>query len=324
VTTPAVGYLDAYGLEVVSDITLPGMGTDAPGRAHLLTLCAAPARELPSLLDAPRYLRNLQAYDGAAFAMLESSEGDVLFAYGRHALFHLSADLTALRYAVSAPEDRAWQRVLLDTVLWTVSLLRGFELLHASAVRTRHGLVALVARTGGGKSSLAAELLRRGATLFADDIVALDESGGEIVAHPGPPLMNLPRTVSPAELGASVLAEFGDERWVALDHGTATTPISSTPATGTAAATSIASPVAAVVLIDRAGGETARCVPVAATSLTLLAHAVTLPHLTDRARRRFDIFGSLSASTRVLSLHADPAVPPAALADLVERGLGAL
>ena len=102
--------------------------------------------------------------------------------------------------------------------LWTVSLLRGFELLHASAVTTDHGLIALVARTGGGKSSLAAEFLRRGAALFSDDIVALDDAGGEVIAHPGPPLMNLPRVLPPAQVGGTVVAEFGDERWVALDR----------------------------------------------------------------------------------------------------------
>ena len=305
-----MGYLDAYGLEVTTDITLPGLRTDAPARTGragarpYLTLRAAPAAELPSPWDEPRYLRNLQSYDGAAFAMLESPDGDVLFVYGRTTLFHLSADLTTLRYAVGAPDDPAWQRVLLDTVLWTVSLLRGFELLHAGAVRTGHGLIALVARTGGGKSTLAAEFLSRGATLFADDIVALENSGDEVIAHPGPPLMNLPRVLAPAPVSATVIADFGDERWVAIDR------------TG-----AIASPLAAVVLIDRAPGETARCVPIDATSLTLLPHAVSLPHLADRARRRFDIFGSVSASVPVLSLHADPTVPPSALADLIERGL---
>jgi hypothetical protein len=309
VTGHAVGYLDAYGLEVATDIVLPGSRPHPPGRAHVLTLRAAPPAELPSLLDEPYYLRNLQAYDGAAFAMLQSTDGDVLFAYGRAALIHLSADLSTLRYAVGAPEDRAWQRVLLDTVLWTVSLLRGLELLHASAVTTAHGLIALVARTGGGKSSLAAEFMSRGATLFADDIVALAESGGEVIAQPGPPLMNLPRVLAPAQVGGRVVADFGDERWVALDD---------------AGAPARASPLAAVVLLDRAPGETARCATVDATSLTLLPHAVSLPHLADRARRRFDIFGSVSASTPVLSLHADPAVPPSELADLVERRLAAL
>ena len=272
-----------------------------------MTLRAAPAAELPSLLDEPRYLRNLQAYDGAAFAMVEGPGGDVLFAYGRSALFHLSDDLTVLRHAVGAPDDPAWQRVLLDTVLWTVSLLRGFELLHASAVTNDHGLIALVARTGGGKTSLAAELQSRGATLFSDDIVALENTGGEVIAYPGPPLMNLPRALAPAQVGGTVVADFGEERWVELDRG----PVA-------------AAPLAAVVLVNRVPGETAHCSITDATSLTLLPHAVSLPHLADRARRRFDIFGSVVANAPVLSLHADPAVPPSELADLIDRRLVAL
>jgi hypothetical protein len=300
-----VAYLDAYGLGIETDLSLPGTQPAGPAeRPHAIVLRAAPAAELPSLLDEPRYLRNLQAYDGAAFAMLESPEGDVLFAYGRTGLFHLSADLTTLRCAVGAQDGAAWQRVLLDTVLWTVSLLRGFELLHASAVRGDHGLIALVARTGGGKTSLAAEFLRRGATLFSDDVVALDEAGGEVIAHPGPPLMNLPRGLAPAQVGGTVVADFGDERWVALDR-----------------ATVVPTPLAAVVLVDRVAGETARCTPTGATTLTLLPHAVSLPHLADRARRRFDIFGSVIATVPVLSLHADPAVPPAELANLIEHQL---
>jgi hypothetical protein len=303
-----VAYLDAYGLGVETDISLPGTQPVGPAdHPHAVTLHAAAAPELPSLLDSPRYLRNLQTYDGAAFAMLESLDGDLLFAYGRKALFHLSADHSTLRYAVGGEAGRAWQRVLLDTVLWTVSLLHGFELLHASAVTTDHGLIALVARTGGGKSSLAAEFLRRGAALFSDDIVALDHAGGEVIAHPGPPLMNLPRVLPPAQVGGTVVAEFGEERWVALDRARAAP-----------------SPLAAVVLLNRVAGETARCSRTAATSLTLLPHGVSLPHLADRARRHFDIFGSVIATATILSLHADPSVPPSELVDLINHSLDAL
>ena len=307
-TDRGVAYLNAYGLGVETDISLPGtQPVCPPDHPHRVTLHSAAAPELPSLLETPRYLRNLQTYDGAGFAMLESLDGDLLFAYGRKALFHLSADYATLRSAVGAEAGRAWQRVLLDTVLWTVSLLRGFELLHASAVTTDHGLIALVARTGGGKSSLAAEFLRRGAALFSDDIVALDDPGGEVIAHPGPPLMNLPRVLAPAQVGGTVVAEFGDERWVALDR------------TGTAP-----SALAAVVLVNRVAGEAAQCSLTAATTLTLLPHGVSLPHLADRARRHFDIFGSMIATTPILSLHADPSVPPSELADLINRSLDAL
>lgn len=149
--------------------------------------------------------------------MLEGPEGDILFDYGRRALFHLSADHRVLRCAPAGGTGCAWQRVLLDTILWTVSLLRGFELLHASAVETPAGIVAFVAVSGGGKTSLAAECLRRGAALFCDDILALDDPDGQVVGHPGPPLMNLPLPLTVESLRqAEVIDYFGDEKWVKL------------------------------------------------------------------------------------------------------------
>ena len=81
---------------------------------------------------------------------------------GTARIFHLSTDGRVLRCAPTDRDDPIWQRVLLDTVLWTVSLLRGYEQLHASAVRTADGVIAFTAGSGGGKTSLAAEFLRRG------------------------------------------------------------------------------------------------------------------------------------------------------------------
>lgn len=298
-----MGYLDAYGLGVETEIKLPGaQASPLRRRNHAVRLVRAAAEELPSLLAQPRFLRNLQVYDGAPYAMLEAVEGDVLFAYGRTAVAHLSADRGVLRCAAGAERDPASKRVLLDTILWTVSLLHGFELLHASAICGEHGLIALVARMGGGKSTLAAEFVRRGAALFSDDIVALDDGDGRVVAYPGPPLMNLPSPLTPEGLGGGrILAEFGDERWVQLDQEDMAPQA-----------------LAAVVILHRGAPEHPRCERIQATSLTLLPHGVSLPHLGDRARRRFDIFGGVVAHAPVFSLHADPALPPSDLADLVE------
>jgi hypothetical protein len=256
---------------------------------------------LPGIDGEPRYLRNLQSYDGGAFAMLEGVAGDVLFLYGRNAAFHLSSDLMVLRCAAPAEGDRAWQRVLMDTILWTVGLLRGYELLHASAVETVGGLVAFVSGMGGGKTSLAVEWIKRGAALFADDIVALDDRSGALLAYPGPRLMNVPASQNGALREAVTLARFGDERWVQL--GVA----SREPAQ-----------LAAIVIVHRAPGEVARCDPISASSLDLLPYAVSLPHMEDRLRRRFELFSAAAATTPILRLGADPAVTPAELADLVE------
>src|SRR5512146_2521774 len=55
----------------------------------------------------------------------------------------------------------------------------GCEVLHASAVRTKRGIVALCARSETGKSTMASALSARGHPLWADDAVALDSAEHE-------------------------------------------------------------------------------------------------------------------------------------------------
>jgi hypothetical protein len=294
--------LSAFGLEIDADFPLPGA---RPGGAEGdLSLRLAPQDEFVPLIGEARLLRLLASFDDCAYAMLEAPAGDVLICYGHRALLHLSADRRLLRCAPTVQDDPHWQRVLLDTVLWSVSLLRGFELLHASAVETPAGIVAFVAASGGGKSSLAAEYLRRGASFFSDDIVALDDPDGRVVGFPGPPVINLPRQFAPADVAARPIADFGDERWVEVE------PVS--PG---------ARPLAAVVIVDRARGHEAACARVEATTLELLPHALGLPHLEERVRRRFELFSRVAATTPVLHLTADLDVPTGELADLVDAAL---
>jgi len=233
--------------------------------------------------------------------MLEGPGGDVLFDYGERALFHLSSDRLVLRCAPADPAEPSWQRVLLDTVLWTASLLRGFELLHMSAVELPAGVVAFAAQSGGGKTTLAAEFLARGGRLFSDDILALSEAGDGAVVHPGPPVANLPRAFPLDSLaGAEQLAELGDERWVRLPPPRP-----------------VAQPLAAVVLLEREPGAQLACEPLPTTTMTLLPFAVGFPHLADRARRRFELLGGVAARARTVRLRAGLDVPAAALANLL-------
>jgi hypothetical protein len=293
------------------EFALPGGRPTADAHAATtpsVTLTPAEPDRLFALTGEARFLRHLVAYEGCPFATLEAPAGDLLFHFGPRALFHLEADGHRLNCAFATAGDRLSERVLLDTVLWTASLQRGYELLHASAVTTEHGIIAFVADQGGGKTTLAAEFLRRGGALFTDDIVALDDSGGGLVAHPGPAVMNLPTAIDPAELaGAEPLAVFSGERWIALPGA------SLPPATP-----------AAVVLVRRTGGATLRCRRVPATTLTLLPFAVALPHMTARGRRRFEVFGALADATAVLELTADLPTPASTLADAVVRELDRL
>lgn len=68
------------------------------------------------------------------------------------------------------------------TVLPLVLQSRGQEVLHASGVLTRHGVVGLCAVSGTGKSTTAFGLGRRGYPLWADDALAFEASGHAIQA----------------------------------------------------------------------------------------------------------------------------------------------
>lgn len=63
------------------------------------------------------------------------------------------------------------------SVLPLVLQAGGAEVLHASAVYMREGVVALCGDSGVGKSTTAMALSRRGHPLWADDVVALDLTG---------------------------------------------------------------------------------------------------------------------------------------------------
>jgi HPr kinase/phosphorylase len=60
--------------------------------------------------------------------------------------------------------------------------------LHATAVAAHGRAVALIGRSGSGKSSLALEMMARGAALVADDRVILTPAGDEILCSCPEPL----------------------------------------------------------------------------------------------------------------------------------------
>lgn len=107
--------------------------------------------------------------------------------------------------------DWIWQRFLVGQVLPLASTLRGLEPLHASAVEVGGRALLLVGRSGAGKSSVALQLVDRGARLLADDVAALDTAAGKPFVHPGPALMS----ADPAEL-ARVRADGPLSRWQRL------------------------------------------------------------------------------------------------------------
>ena len=72
------------------------------------------------------------------------------------------------------PIDATVRHQLLDQVLPRVLEHLGHLMIHASAVRTSHGVVMFVADTGAGKSTLAASFQTAGVELLSDDCMQLD------------------------------------------------------------------------------------------------------------------------------------------------------
>lgn len=236
--------------------------------------------------------------------------GDLLFDYSGGAQFLLDADRARLGCAPRDPTAMDWRRVLLSRVLPNVSLALGREALHASVVETRFGVVAIAAPSGTGKSTLAAELIGRGSSLFADDVLVLSQENGAIEAYPGSPHANIgrgPAGVIEAEQLGEVLASFAGEHWVEVRR-----------------ASQEARPVAAIALLERRPGLSLAAEVLPASPLTLAAYMLGLPD--DEPRReasRFALYSDLVESTLLLRLTADVASRPSELADALERALGA-
>jgi hypothetical protein len=81
---------------------------------------------------------------------------------------------------------------LLGTIFTVLCQQRGLLPLHASAVSTRAGAVAFLARSGQGKSSLAAHLAQRGFRVLSDDVCLIDPTPAEeVMVIPAAPWLKL-------------------------------------------------------------------------------------------------------------------------------------
>ena len=165
--------------------------------------------------------------DGAPVVVERGVAGDHRFVHGAppdqhgapsngtRAVHHLSPDASVLQCAPSDPADPSWWRVVLDSVLFTVALLQGYEALHAGAIATPDGVIAITAASGGGKSTMLTELLGRGLALMTDDVLALESrTDAPPLAHPGAPLMTVPANTTPAP--GTLISSIGEERWTAV------------------------------------------------------------------------------------------------------------
>jgi hypothetical protein len=225
----------AFGLSLLADVQPPGVWQASPLHQPRLQIGLANAETVADIWSGVETTAWESVIDGARFVVERGFDGDHRFVHGAApshegipspqtlAIHHLSSDASVLQCAPANPADPLWWRVVLDSVLFTVALLHGYEALHAGAVATPAGAIAITASTGGGKSTLLAALLGHGLALVTDDVLMLERSDTKrpqpAISHPGPPLMTIP-AASTALMGAAAppdtIATIGDERWLAV------------------------------------------------------------------------------------------------------------
>ncbi len=104
-----------------------------------------------------------------------------------------------------------------------INRLQGLKAVHAGAVVFRDRAILIPGTTHAGKSSMVAELLRRGAKLLSDEYALIDKDG-MVHSYPRPLLLrdsHLQQSpVLPAELGSEFAREPVPAGWImALEYG---------------------------------------------------------------------------------------------------------
>lgn len=128
-----------------------------------------------------------RSYDRRVVAFAYAAGGEHWFHLPGVASYRFDADggpVTAVPHNPVAP-DRV-RDAYTRTVLPLVLQVRGWEILHASAIRSSDGVVAFLASSETGKSTVAHGLGQRGRPVWADDAVAFEMTSRGAVSVPLP------------------------------------------------------------------------------------------------------------------------------------------
>jgi hypothetical protein len=184
----------AFGLKLALEFDVHGLGPiddlDPGGATRVYMGEPRKAEAWLDSLSEPIFERRFE--DGSVISLHRHPHfGYRLFAEG-WGTYEISPSLNEVVCAPNRGLDSwQWQRLLTAQVLPLLAVLSGREVLHASAVVMGDRVIALVGGPGAGKTSLALHLVASGARLFADDVLALELSGDEVIAHPGIGVVNL-------------------------------------------------------------------------------------------------------------------------------------
>ncbi len=302
----------AFGLELEGAFHAPGLlegeAGDGPRRTAIELV---PARALDSGWPRAETVRLHERLDTEGRVRLTIDEHPVLgyrlhsAPYGRYVL---SRDGGLVRCAPSRTAAWRWQSFLVGQLLPAAAVLRGLEILHASAVVIAGRAVALTGHSRAGKSSVAINLLRRGTPFLADDIVALEPAGTQVLVHPGPALASVrhseAETIGPQHLGRLGPTIGRDEHEIRLRVRRSPAPV----------------PLGVLYAIDRGGDAVETAFEPASDPRLLLSNRfssfISSP---ERLTRQLDVYAHVARTTAIFRVCVPPTVDAAALAASVHE-----
>jgi hypothetical protein len=223
-----------FGLDVRAGVSLPSLeGARAAPTGR--TLDVVEVRGDATQLDWPRSARRIcsrRSTDGSVCFRIDAHPQAGYLVWGEERGSHLlSRDGRRLQCAPEGSPRGEWERFLVGQVLPFAALVAGLEIFHASAIVLDGRTIAFVGPSGAGKTSVALEACRRGATFLADDVLALEPEKHGLLAQPGSPLAGVDRGEAERlagagrPLGCEVLGEDTREQLVRMDGAVAAAPL---------------------------------------------------------------------------------------------------
>ena len=189
----------AYGLELQAESGIPGLepvgAADWSAAPIELTVghCPAWAHQALQMSAVPWYAGQTKANEVPTFQVEQMGDGEffrLFYSNGTQVL----ADAKTQRIWGSCPPPLTLEDLctyLLGPVMGFVLRKRGILALHASCFCMDGRAFALCGSAGCGKSTAAAAMALRGASILCEDIAAVRQRGGTSYVAPGYPRVNL-------------------------------------------------------------------------------------------------------------------------------------
>lgn len=227
----------------------------------------------------------------------------------RHGCYLVAADGRRVLCAPPSGPTWRWERLVLAQVLPLAAVLRGKDVLHASAVAVSDRAVAFMGRSGAGKTTLAGRIVANGARLVADDVLAIDLSGNDVLVHRGGAIARIDaaelRAMSAPERHVLGAVRARGEKWhVSPPLGPPRLPLALT-----------------YHLVRPAEVDHVDIAAVHPCDPALLLGNAFLPYVTDpeRLRRLLDVCAAVAATTPLYEVRVGPDTASADVAAAVMR-----